>query len=187
MTRSRDALCCLISAVQDSAAQDDPDNPGNPIAEPFEHAYPSSSLTWPYCEHHFVTGRSLPPTTLPPQNALGILPADDPQTTGRILYNRFDLDIGRCGPPAADEGCLGSLYGDCTSPAGHDTLAGHERAVDEEMNRLVSELLDRWCDCMVANIAGYPRHAPRWMEPTATIETQGRFTVIRLQVGTRLG
>lgn len=178
MTATRDALCCAFTAVTESAA--------DAGAEPFEHVYPSAAMTWPYCDHHFVTGRSLPPTTLPPPGS-ELLPSDDPQTTGRIYFHRFELDVGRCGPPAPTTGCLGDLYGDCASPAGHSTLAGHEAAVDTEISRLFDELLDRWCDCMTATIPGYAKHAPRWIESNTTIETQGRFSVIRFQIGTRLG
>lgn len=180
MTASRDALCCLLDAVADSAAAAG--------AEPFEHKYPSAALTWPYCDHHAVLGRSLPPTTLPPPNS-GEPAKDDPQTTGRIYYHRFDLHVVRCGPPSPVDGgsCLADLYGDCSSPAGHTTLAGHERAVDAETTRLFDELLERWCDCMTASITGYARHAPRWIEPNAVLTTSGRFTALQLQVGTLLG
>lgn len=181
MTKTQDALCCALTAVADSAA--------DAGADPFKHQYPSMALTWPYCGHHFITGRALPPSTLPPPDGV-TAPASDVRTTGVVLYHRFAVDVGRCGPPmpeSADQ-CLGDLYGDCSSPAGHTTLAGHHRAVDAELDRLMSEFLERWCDCLTATIAGYPRHAPRWIEhDLSTVETQGRFTVIRLQIGTRLG
>lgn len=178
MTITSDALCCLFQAVADSAAAAE--------ADPFEHAYPSAAMTWPYCDHHAITGRALPPSTLPPPN-LNMPPADDPNTTGRIWWHRFELAVIRCGPPApTNSTCVAGLYGDCTTSAGHSTIAGHYQAVDLEMNRLTTELLVRWCDCLVASVDGYPRHAPRWIE-TSAMTTQGRFTALEFTVGTRLG
>lgn len=180
MTTARDALCCLFDAVSQSAA--------DAGAEPFRHIYPSAALTYPYCSHHALVGRSLPPTVIPPPD--GITPmSNDPQTVGRVYYHRFELHVVRCGPPMPDEStqCLGTLYGDCDSPAGHGTLAGHELAVTEETERLTAELLDRWCECLRATIPYYGAHAPRWIEPTSALITTGRFTALQLTVGTRLG
>lgn len=180
MISGHDALCCLLSSVTASAA--------DASAEPFDHTYPSSSLTWPYCTHHAVVGRVAGRSTEPPPNR-NMLPAEDPNTTGTVRYTRFDLHVVRCGPPSPDPEsttCLGDLYGDCSSPANHETLAGHHRAIDLEAERLISELLQRWCDCLVERNEGYSRSAPRWLEE-ALVVSEGRFSAITMRVGTLLG
>ena len=181
------ALCCLMSSIQESAVGDDPDNP---VAEAFDHVYPSSALTWPYCQHHAIVGRALPPSTEPPAlSPVTDVPREDAKTTGVIRFHRFEVDVIRCGPPSPDlenPQCLGDLYGDCASPANHETLAGHHLAVDQELDRLVDELLGRWCDCLVALGLGYSRMAPRWIDEIS-ITNEGRFTGTRFRVGTLLG
>lgn len=178
-----DALCCAISSVQLSAANAD--------AEPFDHAYPTSAMTWPYCSHSAVIGRLAGISNVPPPNR-DYLVAENPQTTGTIRYHRFDISVIRCGPPSPDENstkCLGDLYGDCSSPANHETLAGHERSVDLEVERLMGDMLDLWCDCLVdlpeAQGGRYSKTRPRWIE-SASVTSQGRFTAIEFKIGTLL-
>lgn len=179
----QDALCCLISAAEQSAAA------AVPPAEPFDHAYPTSAMTWPYCNHSAVIGRVKSISTAPPPNR-DYLVAENPQTTGTVRYHRFDLSVIRCGPPSPDPEtttCLGDVYGDCTSPANHETLAGHHRAIDLEVERLIGNLLDLWCDCLVAASTGaeYSKTRPRWIEE-AVVTSQGRFTAIEFKIGTLL-
>lgn len=181
MITGQDALCCLLDAVVASAA--------DASAEPFDHVYPTSAMTWPYCDHDAVIGRVESISTNPPPNRQYQV-AENPQTTGTVRYHRFDLHVIRCGPPIPDEHstqCLGDIYGDCTSPADHSTLAGHHRALDLETERLFAELLDRWCDCLVAGSSGaeYSKTRPRWIEQ-AVIMNQGRFSAMAFQVGTLL-
>jgi hypothetical protein len=180
-----DALCCLIGAAA-QAAEDHG-------AAPFDHRYPTATMTWPYCAHHAVIGRALPPTTLPPPGYEPGVPQDLPGVV-TVLYHRFEVAVVRCGPPApelAPGQCLGALYGDCDSEPGHDTLAGHERAVTAEREWLTAGLLDLWCACLAGVDPGtgrprYPAHAPRWIE-SVTVETGGRFTATTFTVATRLG
>lgn len=187
MISGHDALCCLMASAVESAtdAAATPEEPGG-----FDHVYPSSAMTWPYCDHHAVVGRVASISTQPPpQGQVTDVPREDPHTTGTIRFHRFDLHVVRCGPPSPDSDstrCLGDLYGDCDSPPNHHTLAGHHLAVDLETERLMSEILERWCDCLVARNEGYSRTRPRWIEE-ATIQNEGRFTAIALRVGTLLG
>lgn len=181
MISGHDALCCLINAAVQSAA--------DAGAEPFDHAYPTSTMTWPYCNHSAVIGRVASITTNPPPNR-GYTVSEDPQTTGTVNYHRFDLSVIRCGPPSPDPKtttCLGDLYGDCSSPADHTTLAGHSRALDLEVERLFGNLLDLWCDCLTNLSVGaeYSKSRPRWIDQ-AVITSEGRFSAIEFEIGTLL-
>jgi hypothetical protein len=179
----RQALCCLLDSVEAVRAAD----PVLGVEEhEYRHRYPSTELTWPYCQHDAVVGRAIEPTTVPPAY-LQLPESNDPQTTGRVWFDRFEIDVVRCGPPApTGDGCLGDLYGDCSSPPSHGTLAGHHELLEIELEALRAQLLDRWCSCLVDLGAGYARHAPRWIETLARV-TGGRFTANRIIVGTRLG
>lgn len=179
-----DALCCLISSIEQSAT--------DAGADPFTHGYPSASLTPPYCDHDAIVARNLGASTEPPPALADLGPAEDIRADGVKWWHRFEAIVVRCGPPWPDtDGCLGDLYGDCTSPADHQTLAGHERALMAEAERLRSELLAYWCDCLVDATPGpgprYRRSARRWFDDITLESGEGRFSFIRIRVGTDLG
>lgn len=177
------ALCCLIGAVDTSNT--------NAAGVPFDHKYPSAALTWPYCTHHAIVARIASKTTEPPPTETS--GTADMRAAGRVWYHRFELDVVRCGPPAPTTGeCLDDLYGDCDSDANHDTLAGHQRAIVAEAERLHAELLDLWCQCLRTlpppggTTPIYSAGNPRWIE-SVTTSNEGRFTAIRFRVGALLG
>lgn len=176
-----DALCCLISAVAASAADAD--------APEYQHQYPTANMTLPYCPHDSVIAKSLGRSTTPPPGT-GMLPAEHPQTTGLVQYHRFHVASARPAPGSPDgTACLAELYGDCSSPADVSTLAGHEKFTIAESERLERELMQRWCDCLMAKAAAdghlYSRAWPRWIE-TSTKSTDGRFTVVAFIVAAQL-
>lgn len=171
------ALCCLISSAAASATA---------AGVPFVHAYPTAALTWPYCTHDAVIGRHVGQDPNPPPSLTGEPPAFDAPTNARVAFDVFDLTVLRCGPPYPEirEGavaCPSGFYGDCSSPVDNTTLAGHHALVAAETERLRSELLERWCSCLVLLDAGYSRTRPRWVD-SVTVENEGRFTGVTFRV-----
>lgn len=165
------ALCCLLDAVVESAA--------DAGAAPFDHVYASAAGTWPYCTHAAVVGRVLAPTTEPPD------PLEAPTS---VWYDVLEVAAVRCGPPFpdVDGACLAALYGSCDSAPGALDLSGHHAAVVEELYRLRLELLERWCSCLTSIVGGgYSSTRPRWIR-SLELRTEGRFTAAVFTVATLL-
>jgi hypothetical protein len=179
MITSHQAACCLLQSVTASAAELTPDP-----APAFVHAYLSATLTYPYCGHDAVVVRTLAPTTTGPDE--GVL-NEDRHDGVAVWFDRFDVVVLRDAPPMPDLSpgeCIAGIYGTCDSEPDCTTLSGHHRIVVEERERLLDELLERWCVCMAA--AGWsPSSIGPWVidfEPVS----EGRFAGTLFTVGVLL-
>lgn len=167
----QEATCCLITAVAASAA--------DAGAPEYQHQFPSVANRPPYCAHDAITATYLGRTTDPPP---GDVPSD--LHPDRVWYWRFEVKSHRCGPPAPDDvsKCVAGIYGDCSSPADGETIAGHHALVMAETERLQRELLDRWCTCLQAVPGGnYSASRPRWFVD-GRVSNEGRFSTITFEV-----